>query len=590
MSRLGYPRRSRRTSWATGAVVVAAGACLTACVQVPDAGPVVQAREPVQTAPIDNPYNNPPPPTSGASPSRIVTGFLDAMTATPLQTRVARKYLTSAGQSVWEPEQGVVAYSGLRLPHGTTTVRTRLRGADRIGPAGQWLGPVSRAASRLTFPMRKENGEWRIASAPNALLVPRTFYEQSFQDASLYFFDPTGRILVPEVVHMPQGQQLITALVHALLLGPRPSLTGVVRTFVPPGLDVDPLVVRNGTAGVILSGQDPGLLSPTTTRLMLSQLAWTLRQDPSVSTFTLTIAGRTITDSTGASKFSVNGSAFNDYDPAAARASSQVYALRRGRLVSGPVTKLTSVNGPFGTKRTGIGPFAVSLDSTQLAGVTTTSLLVGGIVLGSSEPETVVDGPGLLRPSWDFAHRLWEIRNDPEQGAAVLYVVKGNQHTLRVRGITGEDVRRFIVSRDGSRIIAVLRGAERDHIVASRIRYDASGRAIGASRAKPIQWVSSGTTRIRDIGWTSPTTIAVLDQLSVSQAEVRILNVDGSTRADQASPTLISGRVRALVGSPDQPPFAVLPTGLQALSQGESQIAPNRQIPTEDLHHLTYAG
>ena len=114
---------------------------------------------------------------------------------------------------------------------------------------------------------------------------------------------------------------------------------------------------------------------------------------------------------------------------------------------------------------------------------------------------------------------------------------------LRVRGITGEDVRRFIVSRDGSRIIAVLRGAERDHIVASRIRYDASGRAIGDQGAAH-PWVSSGTTRIRDIGWTSPTTIAVLDQLSVSQAEVRILNVDGSTRADRPRPPLISGRVQ----------------------------------------------
>ena len=55
-----------------------------------------------------------------------------------------------------------------------------------------------------------------------------TFYEQPFQDASLYFFDPTGRILVPEPVHVPQGQQLTTALVHGLLLGPRPSLAGVV--------------------------------------------------------------------------------------------------------------------------------------------------------------------------------------------------------------------------------------------------------------------------------------------------------------------------------------------------------------------------
>lgn len=580
---------TRRTTWGAAALALVTGTGLAACAHVPENGPVVEAKEPAQAPPIDNPYNNPPPPTPGASAPAIVTGFLDAMTATPLQTRVAREYLTDAGQSVWEPQHGVVAYTGLRPPRGKATVRTRLRGADRIGPAGQWLGPVPRAASRLTFPMRKENGEWRIASAPNALLVPRTFYEQAFQDAALYFFDPTGRILVPEVVHMPQGQQLITALVHALLLGPRSSLAGVVRSFVPTGLDVDPLVVRNGTAAVILRGSDPGPLSVTTTRLMLGQFAWTLRQDPSVSAFTLTIAGHTITDSTGASKFPVRGNEFTDYDPAWARASSQAYALRRGRLVSGPVTHPTKVNGPFGEERTGIGPFAVSLDSTELAGVTPTSLLVGGTTLGSSEPMAVIDGPGLLRPSWDFAHRLWEIRNG-SKGAEVLYVAKGAQRTLRVPGITGEHVRRFIVSRDGSRIIAVLHGAARDRIVASRIRYDAGGRAIGATRALPIRWESPGTLRIRDIGWTSPTTIAVLDQLSTSQAEVRILNVDGSTRADQASPILISGRVRGLVGSPDQPPFAVLPTGLQPISQGESQIVPNRQIPTENLHHITYAG
>ena len=141
--------------------------------------------------------------------------------------------------------------------------------------------------------MRKENGEWRIAAAPNALLVPRTFYEQAFQDASLYFFDPTGRILVPEVVHMPQGQQLITALVHALLLGPQPSLSRRRAHLRPARPDGRPgRRQQRASAEVTLSGPDPGPLSRTTTRLMLSQLAWTLRQDPSVQTFTLTIAGR----------------------------------------------------------------------------------------------------------------------------------------------------------------------------------------------------------------------------------------------------------------------------------------------------------
>ncbi len=162
-------------------------------------------------------------------------------------------------------------------------MQVRLRGADRVGAGGQWLGRLGRAASRMSFPMRRENGEWRIAAAPNALLVPRAFYDQAFQDASLYFFDPSARILVPEVVHMPQGQQLTTALVQALVLGPQPSLAGVVRTFIPPGLTVNPVVVSNGVADVTLRGPaTPGRRATRSTRLMLTQLAWTLRQDPSV--------------------------------------------------------------------------------------------------------------------------------------------------------------------------------------------------------------------------------------------------------------------------------------------------------------------
>ena len=161
-------------------------------------------------------------------------------------------------------------------------MRLRLHGADRVGAGGQWQGPVGRAASATDLP--DAAGERRVADRRGAERPDRarTFYEQHFQDATLYFFDPTGRILVPEPVHLPQGQQLITALVRALLLGPRRSLTGVVRTFIPPGLTAAPLVVSQGRSPVTLRGPDPGPLQPQATRLMLTQLAWTLRQDPSV--------------------------------------------------------------------------------------------------------------------------------------------------------------------------------------------------------------------------------------------------------------------------------------------------------------------
>ena len=133
---------TRRTSWAAAPLLLIVGACLTACVQVPDTGPVVRSAEPVEAPAIDNPYNNPPPPEPGASAAGIVSGFLHVMTATPLQTRVAVKYLTNAAASAWKPRNGgVVAYAGLVPPHGESVVKVRLRGAERVDAGGEGSAP-----------------------------------------------------------------------------------------------------------------------------------------------------------------------------------------------------------------------------------------------------------------------------------------------------------------------------------------------------------------------------------------------------------------------------------------------------------------
>ncbi len=407
---------SRRTTWAGAAMTALAAACLTACVQVPSDGPVVQTEQSVQPSANQNPDSNPPPPQAGMSPTQIVSGFLEAMTATPLQTSTAQQFLTATGRARWQP-RSVIAYTGLRpQPRGTTTVRVGLRDADLVGPAGHWVGRLGATASQLSFPMRVEDGEWRIARAPDALLVPAAFYEQTFQDASLYFFDPTARILVPEIVHVPQGQQLTTSLTQALVRGPRPALDGVVRSFIPPGLTASPVVVRNGLADVTLIGRDPGVLSRRATRLMVTQLAWTLRQDPSVRAVSLNVAGRQVTDASGSSTFRVDALDIARYDPARPQASSQLYALRRGRLVSGQADRLTPVGGPFGSRSLGVGAFAVSLDDGTVASTTFSSLLVGP-VRGPARPTQVLSGPGVLRPAWTFEHRLWGVAEPVRRSA-----------------------------------------------------------------------------------------------------------------------------------------------------------------------------
>jgi hypothetical protein len=366
----------------------------------------------------------------------------------------------------------------------------------------------------------------------------------------------------------------------------------VERSYFPPGLSVRlSVAVDRNLAEVSLKGPDPGPLSQRTVQLMLAQLAWTLRQDPSISAFTLTMGDRAVTDSTGETRFPVRGNEFDRYDPAAALASLQTYALRSGRLVSGQVNHLTKVDGPFGSQDLGIGPFAVSLDGTTVAATGQSRLRVGP-VLGEDQPVVMQSGAGLLRPAWDFAKRLWVVQNGAD-GASVRYVVGGVRHDVRVRGVTGENVRRFLVSRDGSRLIAVVRDAARDHIVVSRIRYDGAGLAAGTSGAEPIGWKSRGTKRIRDIGWTSPTTIAVLDQLSQEQAEVRILNVDGSSRPTQVSPIGIRGKVPYLVTSPggQQTPYAVQSSRSAGLALADiSPAESNRTLTIDGLHHVTYAG
>ena len=111
--------------------------------------------------------------------------------------------------------------------------------ANRLDARGAWRGPRRRGAGHPALP----DGAQRTASgaspgAPDALIVPQPWFEQRFRQVSLYFFDPTARILVPEPVFVPRGEQQATTLVKALLQGPGAGMGQVERSFIPPGLDV----------------------------------------------------------------------------------------------------------------------------------------------------------------------------------------------------------------------------------------------------------------------------------------------------------------------------------------------------------------
>ncbi|MBC9735419.1 LpqB family beta-propeller domain-containing protein [Nocardioides marmotae] len=539
----------------------------TGCVSLPEAGPVVETGAGSGDAEeVGQYYFDPPPPPDGASPTEIVDRFLDAMTAFPVTTSVARQYLTPEFQESWSPKDGIITYSDFLSPRGSSRVTVTLVGAARLDGAGRWRGPLPAYDEVLSFPVELVDGQYRIASAPDALVVPQSWFEQRYQRVALYFFDPNARVLVPEPAFVPRGDQLVSNLVSALLSGPGPELSRVATTFLPAGSSVELSVPVGDVVDISIdaSGSAP---APTdeAVRLIVAQLAWTLRQVPTIQRFRVSIDGRPMQLPGGLTEFDVE--AGPEYDPAGYQATARLFGLRDGLLVSGgSPDALEPTDGPLGTRDAGVRSFAVDLDGTTVAAVADSgATMLRAPVRGVEETAVpvVTGATDLLPPAWDVSGRLWLVDRTAAGARFSTVTGEGRPLPLRIPGVSGSDVRSFLVSRDGSRVVAVVRTSSGDQVRVSRVRYD-QNRLVSASASQRLRWDGGEDVRIRALGWRTPTSVAVLHRLADELFEVRALSVDGAPAGAEAAATTLRGRFVGLAGTPvaSGTVWAVTRTGL----------------------------
>jgi len=543
------------------AAVAAACLVLTGCgVTMPHTGPVHVTTATGADRDDGSVTIDPRRPGKGDTPDQIVKGFLDAMRATPaITTTVAREFLTTEARDSWQPT-GMVIYNAVLTPRvlasrGTeeaqaTEVEATLTNAVRTDPRGTWLGPVSPAESTVGFGMEREDGEWRISAPPPYLLVPQKWFAQRFQQASLYFFDPSGTVLVPEPVFVPQGNQFASTLVKGLLQGPTLGLTE--QNYLPDGLrSFSVPVSASGVAKIELTSDTGDAAMPTSdqSELMVAQLAWTLQQDPTISSFKVTIDDRAV-QLPGETEFDVQHG--HEYAPYVAGSSTQLFGLEDGRMVGGSPQNLETVTGPFGTGDYSLRTVSADLRAEYVAGVSES----GGTLWLAPVKDTgviprapITNGEDLLRPAWDFTGRLWEV-DRRKTGAVVSYLVKDQMREVEVTGISGEDVKDFLVSRDGSRLIAVIRkDAEQDSIVVSRILTTGDGQVQQVLPAHDIS-DPAGEGQIRDIAWRSPTSLVILRPVSRDLFRVGTASVDGATGFDSLS-VPVKDDVVSIAGTPN---------------------------------------
>ncbi len=364
---------------------------------------------------------------------------------------------------------------------------------------------------------------------------------------------------MPEPVYVPTGAQAPTSLVDGLLQGPGRGLLGVERTFVPARTRLDDISVpvsQEGTAEVPLSDEvldlDDEQLS-----LVFAQLAWTLAQVPGIERFRVTVDGSPL-DLPGQGEDS-DVSDWSEYNPSVAWASQALFGVREGRVVTLVGGQERRISGTFGSLQLGIDEIAVDLPAEQVAATTDdgTVLVAPRSRIPGTEPDpgdartVFVGGTDLLRPVWDLYGQLWVL--DRTRSGAVLRVLRqGASERVDVPGVSGEDVRSFAMSRDGTRLVFEVASGGRERLLQTRVERHHSGRVRQVTDAVRIPLGGLGVRRIRDIAWRTPGSVAILAAPTPDTSQVVVVKADGSSTVAESTTDAeaFRGKAGRLVTSP----------------------------------------
>ncbi len=503
---------------------------LTGCVTLPVDGAVHDRPESADASPAGTFDYDPPGPQPGDQQAAIVNGFVDALRETPLTFTAAREFLTEEANTSWAPNRRTIVYDDGAITTAVDGVdaTVTLSTSVQLDSRGSWLGdPTQGHGLQLDLRLARSGDSWRITNPPDALVVPRSHFDTRYVRYDLHFFEPSATRLVPEPVYIPAGGQAPSLLVSSLLAGPDPELRTVERTFFPEGTRLEALVrVAGGVADVRLSEE---LLEsePDQLELSMAQLAWTLRQVSGIERMRVSVDGTPVDNRTGASVRSLQG--WTSYDPAVPTAGAELYALRsRDLVVLGEQETLASTAFRSDPLRSIAVSLGSSTDDVSVAGVTANGRQVVSSVLptlaGTGErARRVYSGTDVLRPAYDAFGHVWLV-DRVRSGARLVVIDGGRTRTLRALGITGEDVTALALSRDGTRLAAIVDG----RVVLARVSRTEMGRPIRVQPAVAVPLEQQAEGRAVDLAWTTPASLGVLVRLGPTISQIVFASVDGS--------------------------------------------------------------
>ena len=171
-------------------------------------------------------------------------------------------------------------------------VTVSVLGVASIDASGVLTRVAASTVSR-TFTLLREDGQWRINSPENMVLMSRAAFTASFSLANLYFPTNEGGDLVADPRWYP-SRRLASHLLAGLVEGPRQSLESVTLNAIPAGTTVPSqgLDVTDGVARVELNAVMPGGEGARTS--LAWELVRTLTQVADVSQVHVSLSGEVL--------------------------------------------------------------------------------------------------------------------------------------------------------------------------------------------------------------------------------------------------------------------------------------------------------
>jgi len=263
------------------------------CATVPTSGRVQPARAGIGQV-QEYPQLIAVPPRPGWSQKQIVSGFLHASATFADGHAIARMYLAPPLSTTWHPgwaatvvaEQPQINIAAPRSVHivgggpATSVAHVNITGQRLATLTDNGQYQTSSGSQVYHFTLVRTDGRWRIRSLPSTttLLLTKPDFVKVYQAHNLYFFGPTGTLLVPDPVFVPQqatDTDLARGLVTALLDEPQGWLSGATRTRFPAGTRLRSVKINGSSAVVNLAGA-AAKASQAVREDMAAQLVWTL--------------------------------------------------------------------------------------------------------------------------------------------------------------------------------------------------------------------------------------------------------------------------------------------------------------------------